>query len=69
MREVHLVRAYCDAPVEVFASYATAWLRKCALDVEYGGYASIETVPIEDFKLQPSSVRKYGPSNLGSNLE
>lgn len=52
MREIYLVRAYCDAPVQAFATFSTAWLRKCELDKEYGDTASVETVQIEEFKLK-----------------
>ena len=52
MREIYLVRAYTDAPVQAFASYSTAWLRKCELDAEYGNSATVETVPIEEFKMK-----------------
>lgn len=60
MREIYLVRAYTDAPVQAFATYSTAWLRKCELDKEYGDTASVETVQIEEFKLR--SHQHFGRS-------
>lgn len=58
MRGLYLVRAYCDAPVQAFVTYSTAWLRKCELDKEYGDMASVETVQIEEFKLR--SYQHFG---------
>lgn len=58
MREIYLVRAYCDAPVQAFATFSTTLLRKCELDKEYGDTASVETVQIEEFKLR--SYQHFG---------
>lgn len=51
MKEVHIVRPHLDGPMEAFREYSTAYLRKCQLDKEYGGFAVLETLPFEDDKL------------------
>lgn len=60
MREIYLVRAYADAPVQAFATYSTAWLRKVELEAQYGDSATVETVQIEEFKLR--SYQHFGRS-------
>ncbi len=60
MREIYLVRADADAPVQAFATYPTAWLRKVELEKTWGDSPSIETVQIEEFKLR--SYNSFGSS-------
>lgn len=62
MKEVYLVRPYCDAFPEVFETFSAAWLRKCAMEKEYGDSVLMDTVPIEESRHKPIRLPDYGPS-------
>lgn len=64
MREVHIVRPYADGPMEAFRDYSTAYLRFCALDKEYGGGATLTSLPFEEDKLKPIQLPEFGPSGV-----